>query len=254
MQLKKIIHAAVFTTCILAVFCTGCTNIVNSNETTNVLSSSDESVAVIKPTEETDVATKTTASMAESKSLQTDIPENNAEYSTSATTDLSNEIVGNTGLTVSQWLEKANVMYQTAITTYNTYLCSSDGFQYQTDENSIDGWMLVTSCSTVEEATQPYFDIFAVSQHNSDLDGQFQMIDGNLYRLCGDRGMDITYISSEITTLTESTEDSLVFQAVSTYCEPDKEEQNNAYTQRSDIFTIVLENGQWKVGQFTMPY
>ena len=97
-----------------------------------------------------------------------------------------------------------------------------------------------------------FTDIFR--QRGLILNDQFQMIDGNLYRLCGDRGMDITYISSEITTLTESTEDSLVFQAVSTYCEPDKEEQSNAYTQRSDIFTIVLENGQWKVGQFTMPY
>lgn len=198
---------------------------------------------------------------------ENDTPENStAEESTALETDaVSSEdsaassdneqsddgvLIGDTGLTAAEWCEQAQQIYTTAAATYYTYLCSSDGFTYDTSDVIDENWQRVTSCDTLEEASAEYYSVFAQTGHENDLDEQFRVVDDKLYRLCGDRGADISYLDSEVTALTDSTDDTLTFTVVSTYQFPDETEQ----TTQEDIFTLVLEQGVWRVGQFTMPY
>ncbi len=242
---------------LLVAACTGCTSIDNADNSRSAIQITEtigeETAAPKEATTETDpTAIDADDTESETNSGASIAAEETAPANTTAVEDSASE-TNQTDSETAQWIETASAMYESAISVYNTYLCSSDGFTYETDENSVDGWMHVTSCDTLEAAVQPYFDVFAVSQHSGDLDGQFQMIDDKLYRLCGDRGLDITYVSSEITALTDRTEDCLTFTVVSTYCEPYNGSEDGVTTEQTDVFTLVLEDGQWKVGTFTMP-
>lgn len=176
-----------------------------------------------------------------------------SEESSSASSETSvssDAVIGDTEMTAAKWCAQAQQIYETAATTYFTYLCSSDGFTYDAEDCIDGGWYRVTNCNTLEDAEAEYYSVFAKSGHETDLDKQFQIVDEKLYRLCGDRGADISYLDSKVTELLESTTDTLTFSVVSTYQFPDASE----ITTQEDRFTLVWERDAWRVGQFTMPY
>ena len=78
----------------------------------------------------------------------------------------------------------------------------------------------------------------------------FQMVDDKLYGRLGDRGADISYVSAKVTALTASTDSTLTFSVTASYEEPDSGDTS----EQTDTFTLVMERGAWRVGQFTMPY
>ena len=83
--------------------------------------------------------------------------------------------VGDTGMTESEWVAQAQQMYEKAAQTYYTYLCSSSGFTYDTEDTIADDYVRITSCDTLEDAEAPYYAVFAKSAHASDFDGMLEM-------------------------------------------------------------------------------
>ena len=108
-------------------------------------------------------------------------------------------------------------------------------------------WLLVLLLLAVLGAG---YSVFAQSGHESDFDGMFQMVDDKLYGRLGDRGADISYVSAKVTALTASTDSTLTFSVTASYEEPDSGDTS----EQTDTFTLVMERGAWRVGQFTMPY
>ena len=153
-------------------------------------------------------------------------------------------------MTESEWVAQAQQMYEKAAQTYYTYLCSSSGFTYDTEDTIADDYVRITSCDTLEDAEAPYYTVFAKSAHASDFDGMLEMSDDKLYGRMGDRGADISYVSSAVTALTASTSSQLTFAGTSSYEDP----EDGSASTKEDTFTLVLEDGSWRVGQFTMPY
>lgn len=155
------------------------------------------------------------------------------------------KVVGNTGMTVSEWLSNAQNIYDNAARMKFRYICPSTYFTCDDSDIKEEGrWIRVTSCETLEEAAADYYSVFAETGHESDLDNSLRMIDGVLYCSAGARGGNMTYQGSEITELTDSTDDTLTFKVISTYDD----------TTEENIFTLVYERGVWRVGEFTMPY
>lgn len=254
---KKRMVATCFIMCVLTAALPGCTDISNTDvsQTPVEITPSSTEMSEISADMQTEAVLNETTLDEKSNIVTETNPEIDvpfAKESDSATENSETEDVpiGDTGMTASEWCTQAQKIYTAAASTYFIYLCSSDGFAYDTDDVTEDGWVRVTNYQTIEEAEAEYYDIFARAGHEMDLNGQFRMENDKLYRLCGDRGGDISYVSSEVTELTGSTADTLTFSVVSTYQEPDSTEQ----TTREDTFTLILEHGEWHVGQFTMPY
>lgn len=157
----------------------------------------------------------------------------------------NDKTVGDTDMSTSEWLDKAQSIYNSAARTRFNYICTSNYFDCDYSDMKGDGrWVRVTNCDTLEEASAEYYSVFAESGHESDLDNYLTVIEGELYCSDGARGKDITYQGTEVTEITDSSDDTITFKVVSTY--DDRTEENE--------FSLVYERGAWYVEDFKMPY
>ena len=257
----------------MMLFASGCSEVTNTSQTspeqidvadvtTKVDAGTSEGAAASTVTEMeeetstemvvTEADTAVTATTAAMQTTETAITTTGAvSHTTEAAADT--EMVGNTGLTKAEWLEKAQTMYETAAKINFQYLCSSQVFQYDFSNVHPEdaNCYLIPAYTTIEEATKPYYDVFTNKSHASDFEGILLEVDGKLYGRAGDRGADITYQGAKVTALTDVTETTLTFEVALTYSEPDDE--TNTIT-RTNTFTLYEEDGAWKVDTFTMPY
>ena len=249
---KKRIVPVVLTLCMLTGILSGCTDISGTSSSRTAVEMEEASTEVATTASPEEESAESTAAPEESDAVSTAATEAVSETHSESSVKSSDDSapIGDTGMTAAEWCTEAQRIYTTAASTYFTYLCSSGGFTYDPEDTTEDGWTRITSCESIEEAEAEYYSVFAQTGHETDLDSQFRMVDEKLYRLCGDRGMDITYLSSQVTALTNSTDDTLTFSVVSTYEDPDTAEQST----KEDVFTLFFERGVWRVGQFTMPY
>jgi len=75
-------------------------------------------------------------------------------------------------------------------------------FQFDRDNLEIlDKTYFLTTCTSFEDATSPYYEIFSREYHGSDFDDLLVSQNGKLYAARFARGMDMTYISSEVESL-----------------------------------------------------
>lgn len=74
---------------------------------------------------------------------------------------------------------------------------------------------------------------------------------GELWARVGDRGSDIFYDYTLLSEIAEKSDDEVVFNAISYYSDPDT--GLDQYTQENK-FSIVLKDGEWYIGTFTLPY
>ena len=174
------------------------------------------------------------------------------ESASETTTTVANAdaLVGDTGLTTSEWLEKAQELYETAAKTMFQYCCTSQMFQYDFSDSNQPNYYHITDYDTIADATEPYYEVFSRKSHSGDFDSLLLEADGKLYGLAGDRGSDITYQGATVTALESATEDTLTFTVALTYTGTDGEDT----TTKNDSFSLHLEDGVWKVDTFTLPY
>lgn len=154
-------------------------------------------------------------------------------------------IYGAQGRTEEEWMILGQEMYQQAMELSFRFLCTGSEFPFDMDNlEIIDRTYFRTTCISYDDATAPYYEIFSRMHHENDFDGLLMEQDGVLYAARAARGMDISYISSEVTGLVSVSESEVVFSVHTEYEE----------SEITGTFTLVPEEGFWKVGEFVLPY
>lgn len=149
------------------------------------------------------------------------------------------------GKTEAEWIADAQVLYKEGCDVAFRYLCTGSEFPFDRENlEIIDKTYFLTTCTSFEEATAPYYKLFSREYHKNDFDGLLISQNGRLYAARSARGMDMTYISSEVKHLMSLSENEAVFSVLLEY----EDHEDTAE------FTLVHEDGEWKIGKFTLPY
>lgn len=158
---------------------------------------------------------------------------------------LAEDIFGAQGKTDSEWLAFGQELYKEGCDTAFRFLCTGSQFPFDRQNlEIIDKTYFLTTCSSFDDATEAYYKIFSRQYHSNDFDGLLIESGGRLYAARAARGMDMTYLSSEVDKLIEITDTEIKFSVIMEY-------EDNETTAE---FTLVPEDGEWKIGKFTLPY
>lgn len=128
---------------------------------------------------------------------------------------------------------------------YNNYIQDEYGNMYfLINDNSI---------TSIDDVKKDWLEIFSNKYNEIDFGNHFVENDGKVYVHDGSRGADITYSNTEITEISSKSSDQteVFFKAVSHYVDP---ADNSELEDQIYDFSIILENGSYHVGQFTLPY
>jgi hypothetical protein len=104
---------------------------------------------------------------------------------------------------------------------------------------------------TFSDLENEYFKVFSRRYPCNELSQLYFEKDGSVYAFCGGRGSNIFYSSSKVTEIKSKSDDEIVFSVDNFYDGNDFGE--DSYTETDD-FSVVIENGVWKAGKFTLPY
>lgn len=152
---------------------------------------------------------------------------------------------GTVGRTESEWLEIGQQLYKEGCDTAFRYLCTGSEFPFdRANLEIIDKTYFLTTCASFDEATKEYYRLFDMEYHKNDFDGLLIEQGGRLYAARAARGMDITYLSSEVEKLISVSDNEIVFSVLVEY------EDGNSEME----FSIVPDGDSWKIGKFTLPY
>lgn len=144
------------------------------------------------------------------------------------------------------------------------------GFTVETDNDSDVKYIIDNNIFVVTSEWQQgiYFKVFSgiekyLDVFSGDMMNQlFEYSNGAYYSdmtPSGGRGKRIDYISTELKVI-EITDNSLLFDAVSSYYANTEDMINGVSVDdaeivtESNLFELVLNNGEWKVNNFTIPY
>jgi hypothetical protein len=160
-------------------------------------------------------------------------------------TEPAEGIFGAEGRTEAEWLTLGQELYMEGCELAFRYLCTGSEFPFDRENlEIIDRTYFLTIYTSFEEATVPYYELFSKSMHENDFEGLLLEQDGRLYAARAARGMDVTYLSSQVSELVSVTNTEVRYRVTAEY-----EESTAVYD-----FTLVPEDGFWKIGEFTLPY
>lgn len=149
------------------------------------------------------------------------------------------------GRTDAQWIALGQELYMEGCETAFRYLCTGSEFPFDRENlEIIDKTYFLTTCTSFDEATAGYYELFSREYHGSDFEGLLYEQDGRLFAARAARGMDMTYLSSEVDSIVSVAETEIRFRVIIQY------EEEEVTTD----FTLVPEDGFWKIGEFTLPY
>lgn len=160
-------------------------------------------------------------------------------------TELAGVISDALGRTEDEWLAKAQTMYMEACETAFRFLCTGSEFPVdRANLDIIDRTYFLTTCPSFEEATASYYEIFSSERHKDDFESLLLEQNGRLYVARGSRGMDMTYLSSQVERLVSISDTEVVFEVLVEY--EDREVTNR--------FSLIVEEDELRVADFTLPY
>ncbi len=150
--------------------------------------------------------------------------------------------------------EKAEELYETAGDVYFHMIYTRDGFGFapytgsEVFQEVISANIVSVSenMTTIEDVKREMRKIFAdpaASQYDAMIDEHFREENGKLYTYVNGKGGDVTLTGVELS-LVSSNENSAQFNAVAHY---------DGYQDVSRPFSIICENGVWKVSEFSDP-
>lgn len=126
---------------------------------------------------------------------------------------------------------------------YSNYIEDSVGTMYfLIDDENIN---------SLEDVQNDWYEIFSKRNLVTDFDGHYIEQDGKVYINEASKGADVYYTNTEISEISSRTEDEIYFNAVSHYTDP---ADNTIQEDQTYKFSIVLEDGSYHVGEFTLPY
>lgn len=150
----------------------------------------------------------------------------------------------------------AQALFESACNTQMSFTvgCPFDVDYNDTAENDM-GWKFYritdSKIKTFKDMENEYFKVFSTRYPCSELSQLYIEKNGSLYALCGNRGGNIFYSSSKVTEIKSRSNDEIVFSVDNFYDGSDRGEES--YTETDD-FSVVIENGVWKAGEFVLPY
>lgn len=209
----------------------------------------------IAPVESSEVA-KTTESTESSETTEV-VTEETPEV---GTIEYINSLAPETaGFLESDWIAWANGMHQRACT---LEFESSSGMNFQYDTSSsiqVNGmeYYLCTNYSSIEEASAEYYAFFTKEGRENVFSGFVAEQDGALYVCPLGRGSDIYYKDSCVVSLDRIEECKVVFSVDNYYYTDayfDSNGADDSYTTQKNDFSVVFEDGVWKVEEFYLPY
>ncbi|MCI1268343.1 MAG: hypothetical protein LKG21_00385 [Ruminococcus sp.] len=110
-----------------------------------------------------------------------------------------------------------------------------------------------TSVKTLDDVKKDYYKVFSDKYNRGDeLNDLYIEKNGKLYALSGERGSNIYYKDSKITGIQSKSDDEIVFTVENHYTGDDF--NNSKPTTETTDFSVVIKDGAWRVGEFTMPY
>lgn len=152
---------------------------------------------------------------------------------------------GTNGRTESEWLEIAQPLYKEGCDIAFRYLCTGSEFPFdRANLEIIDKTYFLTTCGSFDDATKQYYELFDREYHKNDFDGLLLEQGGRLYAARAARGMDMTYLSSEVEKLVSVSDNEVVFSVLVEYEDGSTEME----------FSIIPDGDSWKIGKFTLPY
>lgn len=160
-------------------------------------------------------------------------------------TEPAEGVHGAQGMTESEWLAAAQEIYREGCDTAFRFLCTGSEFPFDMKNLDIlDKTYFLTTCSSFDDATAGYYEIFSREMHKNDFDGLLTQHNGRIYAARAARGMDMTYLSSQVEKIVSVSEKEVVFTVSVEY--------EDSVTETE--FSLVPEDGVWKIGKFTLPY
>lgn len=118
------------------------------------------------------------------------------------------------------------------------------------------GWQyyLVTTdgIDSLADVENEYYQVFS-SNYPNELSGLYKESGGALYTLCGERGMDIFYSYSKVTSITSRTDNEIFFTVENYYTGTDRD-STAAYSETDEFSAVIGSDGTWRAGKFRLPY
>lgn len=182
------------------------------------------------------------------------ISESSSTTATEATTTNILSNYGNDEHLISLATSLYNIACEMAWNYYNgsPYSLDYDTF-IEDDYGGIYFLINEDSINSLDDVHNDWYKIFSSKENPADFEGHFIEKDGQVYVNDGTRGADIYYKNTEITEITSILGDGeeVTFKAISHYADP---EDNSPLEDKVDEFSIILEDGSYHVGKFTLPY
>ncbi len=150
----------------------------------------------------------------------------------------------------------AQALFESACSTQMKFTvgCPYSMDSNDTIENDM-GWkysrITDSSIKSFSDLENAYNKVFSSRYPCKELKQLYLEKDGALYALGGNRGANIYYSSSKITSIISRSDDEIVFSVDNFYDGSDFGEES--YTE-TDNFSVVIEDGVWKAGEFVLPY
>lgn len=127
---------------------------------------------------------------------------------------------------------------------YNDYIENEFEWQFYKITDSH-----ITSFADIEA---DYYKVFS-SEYPNKLSDLYKEKDGAVYALCGERGSDLYYVDSEITGITERSDNEITFSVENHYSGNDFTGEV-PYSETDSFSVVVYDDGTWRAGEFTLPY
>lgn len=155
-----------------------------------------------------------------------------------------------------QLITLATSLYNVACEMYWNYYYGSPypiDYDQSIEDSNGNTFFLVddTAITSLEDVRNSWYDVFSTTTDPQDFNGHFIEKDSRVYVNDGDRGSDIYYSNTELTSIISTVGDEVTFSAVSHYVDPD---DGSFVEDTTDDFSIILENNSYHVGKFTLPY
>ena len=238
------------------------------SEISENVSTSDSSVERQPQKEPTDktvlnqtTATETTEKVTESQtetttnSISTEITESTESiFEVDENGAVIMEAVDNTD--ESTLLLAGQTLYEQACATeFRFHVGCPYNIDYNVQVENQYGWpyYLVTEAGydSISDVENDYYKVFA-EEYGNDLSELYIEQNGKLYALDGARGSNIFYDSSKVVSIVEQSDSEIVFEVENYYTGSDL--SADTPTTETERFSVVIKDGEWRVGDFYLPY
>ena len=190
-----------------------------------------------------------------SNNKQESKPAENSSSKSDVSSDMESEANSDSDDDVS--IEEAQELFELACrTNWDFHVGSPYDLDFSATAQNDMGWdfYLVKDegINSLADVEADYYTIFS-SKYPNDLNEIFIENQGHVYALGGDRGADIYYIDSVVTSVKERTEDEIIFNVENNYSGDDYT-GTGPYTETEEFSVVISDDGSLRVGRFRLPY